>query len=271
MLFLLPFLVFMLAIFFVPVAYVVWDSFVSRAGHFTFDFYGHFFTNPLYVGTLVRTIEISVVATFLTVIFAYPVAYYLAKQPFKKRMYLSTLLLLPFYTSILVKSFAFQIILGFHGVINDTLRLILGDWAVLSLINNRVGVYIGIMHDMLPFLVFPILVSLLSQNPSLPRAAAIMGASRTRIFWKVIFPLSLPGVYAGVLLVMVRVMGQYAVPALLGGPRDAMMANIVVMQVNDVLDWNMAAVISMVLLLVSGIFLVMLTRVRNQDMLSTKG
>jgi ABC-type spermidine/putrescine transport system permease subunit I len=111
--------------------------------------------------------------------------------------------------------------------------------------------------------VFPILVNLLGQNPALHKAAEIMGASRARIFWQVTFPLSLPGVFAGLLLVIVRVMGQFVTPSLLGGRHDMMMANLVSFHVNEVLDWNMASVISIVLFFMSAAFLVALARLRG--------
>jgi ABC-type spermidine/putrescine transport system permease subunit I len=262
----------MAIVFFVPMASVVGISFFQEGtGIFTFQYFVKFFTQPLYLRVLYETIEIGLLTTAITLLIGYPVAYYLAKQPPARRIYISLLLLLPFYTSILVKSFAFSVILGHQGLVNWMLRSAFGDGAELSLLHNRMGVLIGITHDMLPFLVFPIVVSLLAQDPALHRAAEIMGASRLRTFWTVTFPLSLPGLLAGAFLVVIRAMGQYAVPALLGGRQDMMMANLVGFHINQVLDWNMAGAISMVLLAVSGIFLIALGRVRGGDLLGERG
>ena len=264
MFFISPFFVYMAIIFFVPLGMVCFTSLVSgETGLFTLDFFYTFFTDGLYLRVLWTTIEVSFMGALVVLLFGYPVAYYLAKQPPKRRMYLSLFILLPFYTSILVKSFAFVVILGHSGAINWFARLFLGDDFAVQLLYNRAGLMFGIVHDMLPFIVFPILVNLLSQNSALQKAAEIMGASRTRIFWQVTFPLSLPGIFAGLLLVIVRVMGQFVTPSLLGGRTDIMMANLVSFHVNEVLDWSMASAISIILLFMSGAFLIALARLRG--------
>jgi ABC-type spermidine/putrescine transport system permease subunit I len=255
------------AIFFLPMGLVLYTSVISeQTSAFTFGFFGQFFAESLYLRVLATTVHVSFMGALFTLLFGYPVAYYLAKQPPQRRLYLSLFILLPFYTSILVKSFAFTIILGHKGVVNWFFRLFLGPDFAFELLFNRTGVMFGIVHDMLPFAVFPILVNLLSQNPALHKAAQVMGATRLRIFWQVTFPLSLPGVVAGILLVVVRVMGQFVTPALLGGRDDLMMANLVDFHVNDLLDWNMAAVISVMLLILSTMFLFALARVRGAQM-----
>lgn len=261
MLFIVPFLLYMGIVFAIPLGLIVYTSlFVEGSAQLTFEFYQAFFTKPLYLRVLWNTIEISFVGAAIALLVGYPVAYYLAKQPPRKRLYLSLFLLLPFYTSILVKSFAFTIILGYNGAINWFLRQLLGDDFAVELLFNRTGVMFGIVHDKLPFMVFPILASLMAQNPAVHKAAEIMGASRTRIFWQVTFPLSLPGIVAGLLLVTVRSMGQFVAPALLGGRHDLMMANLVDFHINEALDWGMASAISLVLLLLSSIFLIALVR-----------
>lgn len=264
MLFILPFLIFLIIIFFVPMLMIVVTSLMTHEmTAFSLEFYQKFFSGELYLRVLYNSLEISLVATAITLALGYPLAYYLAKQSPRKRVYLSMLLLLPFYTSILVKSFAFQVILGREGMVNWLVTTVLGPAARLGLLHNRTGVMFGVVHDMLPFMVFPIVVALLAQDASLHRAATLMGAGRMRIFWQITFPLSLSGVLAGALLVVVRALGQYAVPQLLGGRQDMMMANLVGFHINDILDWNMASAISMVLLAVSAVFLIALGRIRS--------
>lgn len=267
MFFIAPFLVFMAIVFFVPLTLIFVTSVVPEdGGATTIEFFQNFFTGGLYLKVLTTTIEISLIGAFVTLLVAYPIAYYLALQPTRKRMYLSLLVLLPFYTSILVKSFAFVIILGFQGVINWFLQLFLGPDVAFQLLYNRIGVMIGIVHDMLPFLVFPILINLLAQNPVLHKAAEIMGASRMRIFWQVTVPLSIPAILTGLLLVVVRVMGQFVTPSLLGGRQDIMLANLVHFHISEVLDWNMASVISIILFFLSALFLFILSRVRGAQL-----
>ena len=266
MIFVAPLLLFLIAVFGLPMVFVLATSFVQEGtGQLTLEFFVRFFSNEIYLRVLMTTLSISAGATLLTLLAGYPVAYFLARQSPRRRLQLMLLLLLPFYTSVLVKSFAFSVILGYGGVVNQSLRQMFGSEFSLPLLHNTAGVMIGVVHDMLPFMVFPIMVSLLAQDDRLLKAAEIMGAGRTRIFWQIIFPLSLPGVFAGVLLVVVRSMGQYAVPALLGGRQDMMMANLIRFHIADVLDWNMAAAISVILIALSGVFLLLLARVRAID------
>jgi ABC-type spermidine/putrescine transport system permease subunit I len=269
MLFVLPLLVLMLAVFLVPALMVLWTSVhADGTGPFTLQYFEKFFTGELYLRVLENTISISFVATAVTALLGYPVAYYLSRQPPGRRLVLSTLLLLPFYTSILVKSFAFTIVLGHNGLVNGAVHLLLGQGHELALLHNRAGAIIGIVQDMLPFLVLPLMVNLIGQDRSLHKAAEIMGAGRLRIFWRITFPLSLPGLLAGVLLVVVRAMGQFATPTLLGGRQDTMLAPLVDLQISQFIDWSMASAVSVVLLVVASIFLAGLAFVRGGNFLA---
>ncbi len=254
----------MAAVFLIPLAFIVYYS-VSATG-FTLEFYESIFSGKLYLTVLRNTVEISVTSALLTLLLAYPVAYHLAKQTPKRRAMLAMLVLLPFYTSILVKSFAFTVILGHAGLVNQALVWAFGPEARLPMLFNRSGVLIGLAHYLLPFMVFPILTSLLTQNPAIHRAAEVMGASRTRIFWRITFPLSLPGVLAGVLLSTILCMGSFVTPALLGGRRDMMMANLVDFHIRQSLDWHMASAIAICLLALSAVFILLLARVRGGQM-----
>ena len=261
MVFVGPFLAFMVAVFLLPLAFIFFTSFVGE--EFTFKYYYEVVSGRLYLLVLRNTLEITVTSALATLLVSYPVAYHLSKQPPKRRFWLAMFVLLPFYTSILVKSFAFTVILGHNGIVNSILRNLFGPEAGVSLLFNRTGVIIGLTHFLIPFMVFPILASLLAQNPGLEKAAEIMGAGPWRIFWRVTFPLSTPGVLAGVLLCMILSMGTFVTPALLGGRRDMMIANLVDFHIHDSLDWNTASAIAVVLLLMSGFFILVLARVRG--------
>lgn len=272
MYFILPFALYLLVVFVVPIAIVVgWSIYDQPSGHLTLAFFEKFFSQPLYLRVMGNTVEVAVTTTLITFLLGYPLAYYLSRQGYRKRLYLSTLLLLPFYTSILVKSFALEVILGHQGLINSILTSLFGPQARAALLYNRTGVLVGIVHDMLPFLVLPIVTNLVAQDRSLRTAAEIMGASKLRIFWTVTFPLSLPAVFAGLFLVVIRALGQFAIPQLLGGRQDLMMSNIIALHVIELLDWNMAAAISMVLLAISVVFMVAMARTTANDVVTGKG
>ena len=268
MIFAAPFLIFVGVVFVVPLLLVVYFSLGPTDFTFqtalTLAAYEEFFVGDgLYLRVLGTTMEICALAAAIVLIVGYPVAYYLAKQPPRKRLLLSMILLLTFYTSILVKSFAFTVILGFNGILNSAIATMFGEAAKVPMLFNRVGTMIGIVEHYLPYMVFPILTSLLTQNPDLHKAAEIMGAGRTRIFWRVTVPLSMPGVLAGVLLVVLLTVGQFIVPALLGSPSDMMMANLVDFHIKESFNWAMASAISVILLVLSSVFILGLARVRG--------
>lgn len=261
MAFVVPFFAFSAVVFLLPLLMIVGYSFSGEG--FTFGHYEEFFSSTLYLRVLWTTIEVSLATAALTLLLAYPVAYYLARQPPKRRALMGLFLLLPFYTSILVKSFAFMVFLGYQGIANATIRLAFGPEAGLEMMFNRFGVYVGLTHNYLPYMVFPILVSLLAQNPVLRRAAEIMGAGPWRIFWRVTFPLSMPGILAGVLLTVILTLGQFITPALLGGRKDLMIANLVDFHIKESLDWGMASTIAVILMLIASMFMVLLAKVRG--------
>ncbi len=245
--FVLPAVLFMTAVFAVPLAGVVRQSLVGPTGNVSLSAYANLLHSPLFYKVGWSTISITVFSTVTTLLMAYPVAYYLSGLTPKTRSLLMVLVLVPFWTSILVKSFAFTVILGQTGVVNTILGRI--GLPPASLLFNRLGVVLGMSHFLVPFMLFPILSSLLSRPPELVRAAEIMGAGRLRIFLTIILPLSVPGILAGTLLVMILSLGFFIVPALLGGRGDMMLANLIDFYVRESLNWQMAACISVLLMI----------------------
>ena len=200
------------------------------------------------------TLEVAFWASLISLLLGYVIALHLARQSPRRRAALMVLVLLPFWTSILVKSYAFTIILGREGIINSFLSWASGSQVVLPLIFNRFGVMVGMTNYLTPLIVFPVLASLLAIDPALYRAAEVMGARPMRVFFTVTLPLSAPGVLAGVLSVAVMSLGFFIVPALLGGRQDLMLANLVDFYTREVLDWNIASAVGVVLFGLVAIF-----------------
>jgi ABC-type spermidine/putrescine transport system permease subunit I len=202
----------------------------------------------LYVQVLFDSLKIALWVTLICLALAYPVAAWLARAGALGRALGMFALLLPFWTSVLVRTYAWMVLLGRNGVVNRSLR----DWGIietpLPLLHNLGGVLIGMVHVLLPYMVFPIYAALLRIDPDFSRAAEGLGASRWRIFLRVILPLSLPGVAAGCALVFVLALGFFITPALLGGGRVIMIAMLIEQQVREFLDWPFAAALSAVLL-----------------------
>jgi putative spermidine/putrescine transport system permease protein len=208
----------------------------------------------IYLPVLGRTLWISLVVTTLCFILGYPVAALLASQPTRRANHLMLLLLLPFWTSLLVRTTAWMVLLQDNGVIND-LGIQLGIWSEpIQLIRNRLGVYIAMTHILLPFMILPIF-SVMKGIPSTHlKAAASLGAGPVRAFAKVYFPQTAPGVGAGALLVFILSLGYYITPALVGGPRDQMLSYFVAFNANSTLNWGIAAALSLELLICIAIF-----------------
>jgi ABC-type spermidine/putrescine transport system permease subunit I len=263
--FVIPATIFMAVAFLAPLLMVVVTSFGGM--QFTLRHYTELVSRPLYVMVLWNTLEIAAFSTVVTVLLAYPIAYHLVRQTARQRAFLMILVLLPFWTSILVKSFAFTVLLGRDGTLNTILVTLFGRGARLPLLFNRPAVLIGMTHYLIPFAVFSILTSLLAQNPDLRRAAEIMGAGRLRIFLTITLPLSLPGVLAGALLSMILSMGMFVTPALLGGRTDLMISNLIDFDVHETLDWNAASALAVCLMVVTGLFAALLSRVRPGQLL----
>ncbi len=254
----------LVAVFFLyPLGLIIWTSIHDGSG-FTLEGYDKLVHSRLIAKVVGNTFEISAGATAISLLFGYPIALHLASQPPRRRMLFLILVMLPFWTSILVKSFALAIVLGENGIINSAIKAVFGPEVYIPMMFNRVGVFAGMVNYLLPFMVLPILASLLAQDPALKRAAEIMGAGRLRIFWRITLPLSLPGLMAGVLMNLVLALGMYITPALLGGRRDIMLANLIDFYTRQTLDWQLATSIAVTLLFVTSVLAALLQRVQGE-------
>lgn len=263
LLLLAPLLAVMLAFFLLPTLTIAWTS--VGGGALDLAAYREMATSTLIRRVLATTFEISIEATAASLVLGYAMAMYLARQSPRRRALLMILVMLPFWTSILVKSFAFTVVLGDGGLVNAAMRWISGGAFSLSMLFNRTGVLLGMMNFLLPFMILPILANLLAQDPALRRAAETMGAGPVRVFLRVTLPLSLPGVLSGIIMCLALSVGSYITPALLGGRTDMMMANLIDFYTRQTLDWPMASAVAMALLVITGAMVLLLTRVRGGD------
>ena len=219
-----PGLLIVLLLLFLPIGWLFWFSIVGEAGQITGEHYARIWTEGAYVQIFVTTFEISFLVTALCILLGYPVAYCLTQVSSKWSGILLLGVLMPFWTSLLVRTYAWLILLQRKGLINNTLV----DWGIverpLQLVHNETGTIIGMVHVMMPFLVLPLYASMRSIDQTYLRAAANCGASPTKAFWQVWFPLSLPGLLAGTVLTFILCLGFYITPAVLGGGRVQMIA-----------------------------------------------
>ena len=203
----------------------------------------------IYLDIFARTFWMSLVITALCLVLAYPVAYLLANLPARQSNLLMILVLLPFWTSILVRVAAWIVLLQSSGLINSALLALGLIDEPLQLVFNRVGVYISMVHIMLPFMILPIYSVMKGISPTYMRAAVSLGCHPFTSFWRVYFPQTLVGVGAGCLLVFILSIGYYITPALLGSPNDQMISYFVAFYTNTSINWGMATALGGLLLL----------------------
>jgi ABC-type spermidine/putrescine transport system permease subunit I len=206
------------------------------------------------------TFEIAAVVTVVAALLGYPLAYWLSRLPERWANFGLVLVLVPFWTSLLVRTYAWLVLLQRRGLVNQGLLSLGLIDEPLRLVHNWTGTVIGMLHILLPFLVLPAYASLRAIDPAYLAAAASLGASPVRAFWTVFFPLSLPGLLAGCLLVFVLALGFYVTPAILGGGRVLMVAMKVQENAGLYLDWGAASALAVVLLLATLALFALLAR-----------
>ncbi|WP_114954291.1 ABC transporter permease [Sphingosinicella terrae] len=209
----------------------------------------------VFVDILLRTFKISAVVALLCALLGYPVAYLLATLPPRLANPLLILVLLPFWTSALVRTTAWVVLLQSEGVLNGFLIGAGLIEAPLPLIYNRLGVYIAMTHVLLPFLVLPLYGVMKGISPVEMRAASSLGAGPVAAFLKIYLPQTLPGLAAGMIIVFTLALGYYITPALVGGGADQMVSGSIAFYTNQTLNWGMAAALSLLLLLPLGLML----------------
>jgi ABC-type spermidine/putrescine transport system permease subunit I len=261
-----PALILLLAVYLYPLARLLLLSFTGGPdGAFGFGAYGRFLESTVYTSVLLRTFRISLTVTLVCLVLAYPVSYVLSRAGSLTLRVAMVFVLLPLWTSILVRSYAWMVLLQNNGLINQLLRRLHVIDAPLRLMYSETGVVIGMAQVLLPFAILPIFASLRNIDPHLPAAARVMGAGPWRRFRSLTLPLSLPGVAAAGLLVFVQALGFFIIPALLGGSRVITLAMVIESQVVDLLDWSLASSMAMVLLVVTVLLVVGFDRLLGLD------
>lgn len=221
---------------------------VDAGGSFTLEHFREAWTTPAYLRVFTDTLRVSAVATALCVLLGYPLAYWMRGLSERHRALVVALVLMTFWISILVRTYAWIVVLGNAGLVN---RLLLEFGLVqtpLRLLYAEFGVTVGMTNVLLPFLVLPLLAAMLRIDERLLQAAASLGASRRAVFWRVFFPLTLPALGACVLLLFMLSLGFYVTPAILGGGKVPLLGNLLDSLINETSQWELAAAMSAALL-----------------------
>jgi len=218
--------------------------------HVSVDNYLFLFEDPYYITIYLNSVKMAAISTVLCLLLGYPMAYFIARQPPRRRGLLLLAVILPFWISFLLRVYAWIGLLNTHGVINNTLIAAGLIDQPLSLIYNDFAVYVGIVYSYLPFMILPLYANLEKLDLDLQDAAADLGAHRWQVFVDVTLPLSFPGIVAGSLLVFIPAIGEFIIPALLGGSDTLMIGRALWDEFFINRDWPVASAVSVVLLLI---------------------
>jgi spermidine/putrescine transport system permease protein len=268
--FLLPAWLSMAVLFAAPFAIVLAYSFLTRGVYggieppWTAESYRRLF-DPLYLAILWRSVAMAMAATAFCLVLAFPAALFISRAGRRKNLYLQ-LVMLPFWTSFLVRTYAWIFLLRDTGLFNTALQALGIIHGPLPLLYNDGAVLLGLVYGYLPFMVLPIYATLERLDPTLVEAAADLGARPFAAVWRIVVPLSRPGIVAGSVLVFIPCLGAYLTPDLLGGGRTVMVGNLVQNQFTTARDWPFGAAVSITLMALVSLVLVLFLRRQSEPL-----
>jgi spermidine/putrescine transport system permease protein len=223
--------------------------------------------DPLYLEIIVRTLVIAITNTFLCLLLGYPLAYFVAFKSGRHKHLLILLVMIPFWTSLLLRAYAWVVILGGNGIANRVLQFLHITDHPLTLIFTPQAVTMGMVYSYLPFMILPLYAALEKFDRRLKEAAQDLGASRWHTFWRVTFPLSMPGVIAGSILVFIPSAGEFVIPNLLGGARSMLVWNLIQQQFLEARDWAFGSALAVMLaILLVGAIMFYVRRVGTEKL-----
>ena len=251
----LPALLLILVTMLAPVGWLFYLSILSDAGSFSLEHYRRMWEQPSYGRTFWTTFEVSLLTTGICMLLGYPLAYFLSELPKRTANLCMIAVLLPLWTSLLVRTYAWLVLLQRRGILNTLLM----KWGLidqpLALVHNFTGTAIGMLHIMIPFLVLPVYANMRALDRDYVRAAASLGASPASAFWRIYLPLTFPGLAAGTVMVFVICLGFYVTPQFLGGGRVTTVSMKIQQNVTTYVDWGAASALGVVLfVMTAGIF-----------------
>lgn len=251
-----PGFIFLLVFAILPLVMVISGSFTSEEG-ITISRYIDFFKDSYYTSILFRTLKLALISTTISAILGFPTAYYISKTNINRRGLYIALAVFPMLTSPVVRSFSWMVILGKNGIVNNILLKIGIIKEPLSLLYNEFSIVIGFVYLFMPLMILSLVGVLENIDKDLAAAAESLGATKFKAFMKVIFPLSIPGLIVGCVLVFTGSLTAYTTPQLLGGTKSRVLATVMYQNAMTLFDWDTAAVVATIMIvatiLVSGI------------------
>ena len=265
-----PYLLIVILLIIIPIGWLFGTSFVGQDGSFTFKHYIRLVESKAYYRIFVTTFEISIFTTLICILIGYPLTYFISQLPRRAANLCMIAVLIPFWTSLLVRTYAWLVLLQRKGLLNN-FGIETGLLSEpLPLMHNQTGTLIGMVHIMLPFLILPLYANMRAIDTDYLKAAASMGASQLRAFWTIFFPLSLPGLLAGSLIVFVICLGFYVTPAVLGGGKVIMVSMKIQSNIELFFSWGAASALGVVLLVLTIVILYVASKFVSLDQMSSR-
>jgi putrescine transport system permease protein len=228
-----------------------------------FENFGYLLSDPLYLNAYIFSIKVAFISAIIALLVGYPMAYYIARSPEPRRSLLLTLVILPFWTSFLLRVYAWQGFLRSNGVINNFLLWTGIIDQPLVMLQTDFAVYLGIVYTYLPFMILPLYANLVKLDESLLEASADLGGRPLVTFFHITLPLSMPGIIAGFMLVFVPAIGEFVIPELLGGPDTLMIGRVLWNEFFSNRDWPVASAVAIAMLIVLVIPIMILRTVQS--------
>jgi putative spermidine/putrescine transport system permease protein/spermidine/putrescine transport system permease protein len=266
----LPYLGLVSCLIIIPIGWLFYMSFIGKDGSLSLENYTRMLDSKAYIRIFITTFKISFLTTLICAVIGYPLTYFMSQLPKKWAGICMIGVLIPFWTSLLVRTYAWLVLLQKKGLLNNVLIDLEIIAEPIKFVHNTSGTLIGMAHIMLPFLILPLYANMRSIDKDCVRAAASLGATPSRAFWTVFFPLSIPGLLAGLLIVFVLCLGFYVTPAVLGGGRVIMAAMKISSNIELYFSWGAASALGVVLLVVTMAILFLASKLVSLDQISTR-
>lgn len=260
----IPIVLFIIIGFNLPIISMLAKSFIYNDKLSLFNYY-QIIESSIYIKVLINTFKISLITTFACVLLGYPLAYWINGLEKNKKIICISLIIIPFWISILVRTYSWIVIMGNSGIINKTLLQLGLINKPFQFLYNEFGVVLGTINVLLPFLVLPLFASMQKIDKKILQAAETLGANNYTIFWKIFFPLTIPSLAAGSILVFILTLGFFITPAILGGGRVPMISNMLDLFINQMPNWEIASSISVILLTVTIFLFIIYLKIINKE------
>lgn len=266
----IPAVLLLILVFWLPIGQLAVNSFHRNGGPgqvdpvWTLENYIKFLSDPFYYGVLLRTFGLGLVVTSISIVICYPVAYFLARTDSRFRGLLIFLVVSPLLISVVIRNLGWLPVLGSSGLVN---WLLLSTGIIhqpIQLINNYIGVVVGLVHALSPFMILSLMTVIRRIEPEIEEAAINLGASPFETFWRVVLPLSRPGLLAGGFLVFTVVLSAFTTPGMMGGNRVLVMSVYISQQIRTVLNYPFGAMASVVLMLITGLLSLLALRFQGE-------